>query len=60
MLGESFGGMIAIHSMLREQQNNAVADGYIMTGPVIILRQEMLPPKIIVAIAKFWPCSSQS
>lgn len=59
VLGESFGGMIAFHNILREQKNNAAADGYIMTGPVITLRDEMLPPKIVLVVdkllARFFP-----
>jgi acylglycerol lipase len=54
VLGESFGGMVALHSILKNQETkNMVADGYIMTGPLITVRKEMLPPKIVIRIVKF-------
>lgn len=55
VLGESFGAMIALHSALREQQNQpaTVANGYIMASPVITLRPDMLPPKFVIIIVKF-------
>lgn len=48
-LGESFGGMVLLYHMLREPN----ASGYILTGPVIRIRKEMLPPKIVQRIIKF-------
>jgi len=54
VLAESFGGMVALHSILKNQTTkNMVADGYILTGPVITVREEMLPPKIVIRIVKF-------
>lgn len=52
VLGESAGEMIAFHSIIREQKTKTAADGYIMTGPIITLRDDMLPPKIVVKIVK--------
>jgi len=53
VLGESFGGMIAFHNIIKEYKTKTVADGYIMTGPVITLREDMLPPKFAIDIVKF-------
>ena len=55
VLGESFGGMVAFHSLLREEQTTkgVVADGYILAGPLITLRSEMLPPKLVITIVTF-------
>ena len=53
VLGEGFGAMIALHSILREQQQSTVADGYIMAGPAITLRQDMLPPKFVIKVVTF-------
>ena len=53
--------MVALYSILKEQQANptAVADGYVMAGPAITLRPEMLPPrfviKIVKVLARFFP-----
>ena len=55
VLGESFGGMVAVHSLLREEQTTkgVVADGDILAGPLITLRPEMLPPKLVITIVTF-------
>ena len=53
VLGESFGGMVAFHGILREQAKKAVADIYILIGPVITLCDDMLPPKFVIRIVKF-------
>lgn len=47
--GESFGGMIVLHHALKDP----VADGYILSGPVIRLKKEMLPPPFVIAILRF-------
>eukprot|EP00525_Craspedostauros_australis_P009509 CAMPEP_0198134518 /NCGR_PEP_ID=MMETSP1442-20131203/60118_1 /TAXON_ID= /ORGANISM="Craspedostauros australis, Strain CCMP3328" /LENGTH=242 /DNA_ID=CAMNT_0043795663 /DNA_START=437 /DNA_END=1162 /DNA_ORIENTATION=- len=55
-MGESFGGHIVLKQMLVEQmkgESGSLADGYILTGPVIQLLPEMLPPKPVVALLKF-------
>lgn len=52
VLSESAGAMIAFHRILREQKTKTAADGYIMTGPIISLRQDMLPPRFVVKIVK--------
>lgn len=61
-MGESFGGMVLVTQILKEQKNtnkNNLADGYLFTGPVIRVLPEMLPPKIVIKIlgfvARFFP-----
>lgn len=48
-LGESFGGMVLLHHMLQDPN----ADGYILSGPLIRIREEMLPPKFVQSIVQF-------
>lgn len=48
-LGESFGGMVLLYHMLQKPN----ADGYVLSGPVIHIRKEMLPPKFVQEIVKF-------
>ena len=69
VLGESFGGMVLLHYMLQQQQRNGQQEGqsttndgvkgYILTGPVIRLRDEMLPPnlvqRMVKVVARFFP-----
>lgn len=54
-LGESFGGMVLLHHILREPNTN----GYILSGPVVHIRKEMLPPqfvqKIVIFLSRHFP-----
>eukprot|EP00538_Stauroneis_constricta_P013541 CAMPEP_0119565888 /NCGR_PEP_ID=MMETSP1352-20130426/31437_1 /TAXON_ID=265584 /ORGANISM="Stauroneis constricta, Strain CCMP1120" /LENGTH=321 /DNA_ID=CAMNT_0007614903 /DNA_START=186 /DNA_END=1151 /DNA_ORIENTATION=- len=56
-MGESYGAQTILKQMLVEQKKDAaeasLADGYILTGPVIQLLPEMIPPGPAVAVVKF-------
>jgi acylglycerol lipase len=55
-LGESFGAMQLLHHILlssADDDDDNKADGYILCGTVINVKEEMLPPKPVVAIVKW-------
>lgn len=49
VLGESFGGMMVLHHILR----GATADGYVLCGPVVRIADGILPPYPVQVILKF-------
>lgn len=51
-LGESFGGMVLLHHIL-QSDGDAPAQGYLLCGPVVRVREEMLPPAPVQAIVQF-------
>ena len=60
-MGESFGCMCLLYQVLMEQKKKrgqhddgaTLADGYILTGPLVKVLPEMLPPRFIIIILKF-------